>query len=178
MPRLPYLNKEDLPEEDRAAFDALRLPDGRMMNVHRMMAHRPKMLQRRSAFSRVLNNENLVERGLRELALLTVGRLTRGVYEYHHHAEFARQAGVSAEKMIALPIWENHPIFSERERAVIRYSEQMTRDVQVTGAAFAELRRFFSTGEIVDLTLLIAHYNSTVRFLEALQVLPDEDGGH
>jgi uncharacterized peroxidase-related enzyme len=178
MPRLPYLDKEDLPEEDRAAFDALKLADGRMMNIHRMMAHRPKMLRRRSAFSKVLNDENLVERRLRELALLTVGRLTRGVYEYHHHAEFARQAGVTVEQMIALPIWENHPIFTERERAVIRYAEQMTRDIQVTDAAFAELSRFFSKEEIVDLTLLIAHYNSTVRFLEALQVLPDEDGGH
>jgi alkylhydroperoxidase family enzyme len=178
MPRIPYLNPDDLPEEHRDYFASLQQPDGRTMNLHRSMAYRPRLMQLRSAFARALNdNDTIVPPRLRELAQLTVGRVTAGVYEFHHHVERAQRAGLTKEHIMALPVWERHPLFSDEERAVMRYAEAMTRDVQVTDAVFDALRVFLSDAQIVELTLVIAHYNSTVRFLEALEVLPDEEGG-
>ena len=178
MPRLPYLNSADLAEADRAAFESLRLADGRHMNLHRVMAHRPRLMQLRAAFSRALNHGELtVPPRLRELAQLTVGRITACTYEYHHHIERGRRAGLSEDQIMALPVWEHHPLFTGEERAVMRYAEEMTRNVRVSDATFAALRGFLSEAQIVELTHVVAHYNATVRFLEALQVLPDEDGG-
>ena len=178
MPRIPYLNRDDLPEEERDRFTALQRPDGRAMNLHRVMAYRPRLMQLRTAFARALNgSDTIVPPRLRELAQLTVGRVTASVYEFQHHVERAQRAGLSKEHIMALPVWERHPLFSDEERAVIRYAEAMTRDVRVPDATFDALRAFLSDAQLVELTLVIAHYNSTVRFLEALQVLPDEDGG-
>lgn len=178
MARLTYLDKNDLPEEYRAYFDTLRLPDGRNNNIHRILAHRPKLLQLRAALSRAFSfDEPLLPPRIRELALLTVGRLSRCLYEYHHHVQFAKQAGLTDEEIIALPLWENHPAFNSLEKAVIRYAEEMTVNVQVRDATFAAVRGHFPDDQIVELTLLIAHYNSTVRLLEALKVMPGEDGG-
>jgi len=178
MPRLPYLNREDLPEEFRDYFDSLRTPEGKMLNLHRIMAYRPNLIKPRIAFSSSLvRNQTLLTPRVRELALLTVGRVTKGLYEFHHHLERALEAGLTEEHIMVLPLWESHPIFTNQDRAVIRYTEEMTINIRVADATFDALRSFLSKAEIVELTLVIAHYNSTVRFLEALQVLPDEEGG-
>ena len=139
MARLPYLNRDDLPEAFRAEFERKRLPNGKMMNLHRIMAYRPRQLELRAAFSAALNHDTVVPPRLRELAQLTVGRVTRGLYEYHHHIERGLKAGLTEEHIMALPVWERHPIYTEPERAVIRYAEEMTRDVQVKDATFDAL---------------------------------------
>ena len=59
----------------------------------------------------------------------------------------------------------------------MRYAEEMTSHIRVTDTTFDALRGFLSQAQIIELTLVIAHYNSPVRFLEALQVMPNEDGG-
>ena len=178
MARIPYLNRDELPKDVQAYFDTLAKSDGKDMNLHRVMAYRPKMMQFRSEFSRELNRGDItVEPRLRELAQLTVGRVTRGLYEYHHHIERGLNAGLTKEHIMALPVWERHPLFTTEEKAVIRYAEEMTRDVQVKDSTFDALRGFLSNEQIVELTLVIAHYNSTARFLEALGVVPGEDGG-
>ena len=177
MARLPYLNQDSVAKDFREHLGNMRQPDGRLMNLHRMMAYRPRQLQLRAAFSSSLNHEGVVAPRLRELAQLTVGRVTRGVYEFHHHIERGLKAGLTKEHIMALPVWERHPIYTTEERAVMRYAEEMTRDVQVKDSTFDALRGFLSNEQIVELTLVIAHYNSTARFLEALQVMPDEEGG-
>jgi len=179
VPRVPYLNAEDVPAEYREYFNSLTMVDGRIMNLHRMVAHRPELLESRTVHARSLSaSTNLVSPALREIALLTVGHLTDCTYEKVHHHSRALKVGLTAEKIAALAAGDGHPIFDEDERAVIRYASEMTRDVRVSDATFSAVSALFTSAQIVELTMIIAHYNGTVRFLEALQILPDEEGGH
>src|SRR5438034_1288050 len=137
MPRLPYLDitRDDLPEQDRPDYDLLRKPDGRMLNLNRILAYRPNLLMPRRRYSRALNADNpTLEAGLRQLLLLVVGSAARCTYEYFHHVHFAQRDGLSAEKIMALPVWEHHPAFSEAERSAIRYTEEMTLNIRVADA--------------------------------------------
>src|SRR5947209_1584929 len=124
MARLRYVDREDLPEEYRHLFERSALPGGRPMNIRRIMAHTPMLAEKRSAFANALLNETKLDPRLRELALLTVGRLTGAAYEYTHHVRFARRVGVTDEQIAVLPVWERHPAFSTEEKAVIRYAEE------------------------------------------------------
>lgn len=76
--------------------------------------------------------------------------------------------GVPKEKFDALPDYAKSPLFSELERLVIRYAEEMTRKVQVDGALVEALKRQLSPEALVQLTLTIAAANFTNRFNEAL----------
>jgi alkylhydroperoxidase family enzyme len=56
-------------------------------------------------------------------------------------------------------------------RAVLVYTDQMTKSVKVDDAVFAQLQTVgFSDREIVELTTGIAGYNCVSRFLVALDV--------
>lgn len=72
------------------------------------------------------------------------------------------------EKFEALPQYATSSLFSDLERLVIRYAEQMTRKVQVDAGLVEELKRHLSPEAIVQLTLTVAAANLTNRFNEAL----------
>jgi alkylhydroperoxidase family enzyme len=177
MARVPYLNREDVPEEYRAFYDTLAWPRGIVLNLHRSMLHAPGLMQKRAAYSTALNRDGRLPPQLRELAQLTIGVTSHCLYEYYEHVISARRLGVSDEKIMALPVYERHPVFTPEERAVIRYAEEMTANVRVSDETFNALREFFDDALIVELTMLIAHYNSTIRIAEAL-LLEVEEGQH
>ncbi len=77
--------------------------------------------------------------------------------------------GVPKEKFDALPQYDTSPLFSDLERLVITYGEQMTRKVQVDGALVEALKRQLSPEALVQLTLTIAVANFTNRFNDALE---------
>ena len=61
-------------------------------------------------------------------------------------------------------------VFSELERAALRLTDTMTRDVQVSDAVFEPLRAHFDAQGLVELVATIAAYNMVSRFLEALHI--------
>jgi alkylhydroperoxidase family enzyme len=75
---------------------------------------------------------------------------------------------VSKEKLDALPEYATSPLFSEVERLVLRYAEEMTRNVQVDPGQIAALRQHLSPEALVQLTLSVAAANFTNRSNEAL----------
>jgi alkylhydroperoxidase family enzyme len=75
---------------------------------------------------------------------------------------------VPAKKFEALGEAATSPLFSELERRVIRYAEEMTRAVQVDGALVEALRRDLGDPALVQLTMSVAAANFTNRFNEAL----------
>lgn len=72
------------------------------------------------------------------------------------------------EKFEALPDAAASPLFSELERLVIRYAEEMTEKVQVDAALVEALKAMLPPEALVQLTLSIAAANFTNRFNEAL----------
>ena len=121
-------------------------------------------------FSDGLRNRTTLDPRLRELAIMTVGRLTDCEYEYTHHKALAQRVGVSPAQVEKLADWETSPAFNEHERSVIRYATEMTQQVQIADTTFDALRAFLNEEQIVELSLNTAFYNMVVRFLTATQV--------
>jgi alkylhydroperoxidase family enzyme len=61
-------------------------------------------------------------------------------------------------------------LLSAEQRAVLRYTDAMTRTVTVSNEVFGELKGFFSDQEVVEITATVAAYNCVSRFLVALDV--------
>ncbi len=67
-----------------------------------------------------------------------------------------------------MPEYATSPLFSDLERLVLRYAEEMTRSVQVDGELVEALKRQLSPEALVHLTLTVAGANFTNRFNDAL----------
>jgi len=170
MARLPYRNREELPEKYQYLFDNLSR-DGRPPgNIFRTLAYSPHLMHQFMRLGNAILSHTQLDPKLRELAILTVGRVTEAPYEYAHHVEIGKRAGITDEQIAALPVWQRHPAFNAQERAVIRYAEEVTRDVRVADATFTACHAFLGDEQMTELAIATGFYNFVVRVLEPMQV--------
>jgi alkylhydroperoxidase family enzyme len=85
-----------------------------------------------------------------------------------------RDEGISDEQLEDLAAFETSSHFDNREKAVLRYAEGMSRTpAEVSDAVFGQLASFFSAEQIVELSAAIALENFRARFNCALKIESD-----
>jgi alkylhydroperoxidase family enzyme len=164
--RLPYLTRNDLSEANREIWDNFVKSRGTEPgHIHRTVANAPNLLRRFVALADELRNGTSLDPKLRELALMTVGRLTGAEYEFVHHWNISLKVGVKREQLEQLADYAVSPAFDDQERAVVRYAEEATRNVRVSELTFDALRGFLDNQRIMELVMNVAFYNSVVRVI-------------
>ena len=79
------------------------------------------------------------------------------------------------EQVAEVKDWEGSSEFDARERAVLQYAEEVTRDVRARPETFEALRNHFDSQTIVELTVTVGFYGMVSRILENMQVELEED---
>jgi alkylhydroperoxidase family enzyme len=90
-----------------------------------------------------------------------------------HGPSYALKEGLTPEQVAAIANWEPSKLFNDRQRALLAYTDAMTRQIDVSDSLFAELRKYFSERQSVELTMLIGTYNMFTRVLQALKIDPE-----
>lgn len=104
-----------------------------------------------------------LEKPLVDLAYLRASQINGCAYCVDAHSHDLLKAGVSAEKLLLLPTWhEAGGIFTERERAVLAWTESVTlvAKTRVPDADFAAVQSVLSEKEIADLTIAVGLINA------------------
>lgn len=83
------------------------------------------------------------------------------------------KVGVPTEKLADVLTYQESPRFSERERAALRFCEQITRDdLEVSDECLARVREYFTEAEIVELTFIIGYQTFASKFAKAWRLAP------
>jgi hypothetical protein len=103
--------------------------------------------------------------------------ISRSPYEYSHHIKIGRDFGVSDDDVRAIIAeTEGRPTALEPlAKAALRAAREMTTDMAVSDATFAELRQGLDTECLTDLVMTIAFYNGVVRLLATMQIDVEND---
>lgn len=174
MPLIPYADTNALPEKAKEAFD--RLP--RKLNIFRMWANAPECFTSGLRFGGNILGRQKLDAALRELVILLVARMEHGEYEWVQHVPIALHAGCRKEQIAALEASRiNGAEFSPKEKALLKLSEEIIRDVRASEGAVAEAAKFFSPQEIVEIILTCGFYMTMARLTETTRVDIDAPGG-
>ena len=85
----------------------------------------------------------------------------------------ARRLGWNDDLLAQLPAYQQRDDLSEKEKVALRFAERMTLDPNnVDDGLWAELRKHFDEGEVVELAAVIGLFNYFNRFNDALQMEP------
>ena len=107
---------------------------------------------------------------------MRVGYLSDAAYELHQHVRVARHVGVPDEKIAAVRDDPEADLFSPLERSILRYTDEVVRDVKASDEAYAAVSAALSHREMSELTLTIGFYMMVCRFLENFEVEIEDDG--
>jgi AhpD family alkylhydroperoxidase len=145
---------------------------GGVLNLYRMLLHSPPIAEGWLAFLTAVRQRGSLPGRYRELAILRVAVLNGASYEFDVHTPFALREGIAPAAVEAL---RADPMTAAEEleasdRAVLAYTDAMTRAIRVPAQVFENLREHLDERHIVELTATVAAYNCVSRFLEALQI--------
>ena len=106
-----------------------------------------------------------LEPALIDLVKTRASQINGCAYCLHMHTADARQRGESEERLYVLPAWRESPLYSDRERAALAWTEAVTlvADTHVPDEVYDEARRHFSETELVNLTVAITAINARNR---------------
>lgn len=172
-PRLSRLQRSEVPESAVAIYDRYLRDRGNVPNMFRTMAHRPEIFATIIAHMEAVLNTGTLPKALKELVIVRTSQLNRTPYCLASHSAICRKLGWTDEQLAAMERGERGGEFTEREHVAIHLAEVMTLNAHgYTAAEFAELRSFFSEGEIVELMAAIGLFNYFNRFNDLLEMEP------
>src|SRR5271166_5406273 len=102
-----------------------------------------------------------LEQSLMELVKIRASQINGCAFCLDMHAADARKAGETEQRIYLLDAWPDSPLYSDRERAALGWTEALTRlsAAGATDEAYEGLKAQFSEAEQVALTLLIVAIN-------------------
>lgn len=165
MARLPYLEPDQVAPEYR---DMLK----RNTNLHKLLVNSPDMARAFNGLGNYIRFKSKLDPRLREMAILQVGWLERSEYEFTHHVKIGKEFGVTDDDIKAL-IDETDGKTTSLEplaRVILRGAREMTRDIGMSEATFAEIKQHLSDEHMTDLVLTIAFYCAVVRVLATMKI--------
>src|SRR5690348_1970240 len=107
-----------------------------------------------------------LEPALVELVKIRASQINGCAFCLHMHTRDARAKGETEQRIYLLDAWRESPLFSDRERAALAWTEAVTlvSQTHVPDAIYEQAKAQFCDEELVKLTLLIAAINAWNRF--------------
>jgi len=169
MARIGFGNHE-ANADVKALAEQIRRERGALGELYRTLLNSPPVARGWLNLLTAIRQQCELAARYREIVIIRIAVLNGADYEKQSHIPHAREAGLSDAQIEALSDWSSSTAFDESDRAVLAYTDAMTRDVHVSDAVFGSVRKRFDDRQLTELTATIAAYNLVSRFLIALQI--------
>jgi alkylhydroperoxidase family enzyme len=111
-----------------------------------------------------------------ELVILRVAHNCGSEYEWRHHERMGEAAGLSAAQVQSAAASDaaSETAYDERQRLLLAAADELHEHRDISDELWAELSARMSEVELIELCMLIGHYEMLAMTLNALRVAPDE----
>ena len=124
-------------------------------------------------YSGLLLNWGKLPKSDKELVILRVGHLRGSQYELQQHRRLARSRGVDTALQERIFDGPDADGLSERQRVLLRATDEFVNDRDLSDATFAALTDHLSRLQIIELCALAGHYDAIAGILASLRVPMD-----
>lgn len=176
--RLPPLQRENLDERGRNAFDrqldpthgsivGLRGPTG-------IRLHSPAIAENAQEMVRFFRTETLLDEQTREIAIITTARAHDSQFEWAAHAPLAAKVGVGAATIDAVRHDKPLAELPERDALIIAVGRELFGERKLSSDLYERALAHFGERGFVELITLMAMYAGTASLLAAFDMqLPE-----
>lgn len=108
-----------------------------------------------------ITRDSGLDPALIHLIKLRASQINGCAYCVDMHVKEARHHGLSEQWINLLSVWRESPVYTPVERAVLEWTESVTRvaDTGAPDSAYEPLKAFFTEAEIAKLTIAIGTIN-------------------
>jgi len=166
MARIPYPDLSAAPQKVRELVATLP-----SLNIFRMLPHAAPMVRGFAQLGAAILGRAKLDARLRELTILRVAQRSPAAYEWQQHVSMARACGATDTEIAALERGDaDAACFGQRERALLRFTDELLAGPRATDEALGDMRSYFSDRELCEAILTVGYYMMVARFLETTGV--------
>jgi AhpD family alkylhydroperoxidase len=170
QPRVPPLHPKDWTDEQRKLIAAHVDTTQPVLNLYSTMLNDPALYGPRLKFGSYLQRDSLLPPKTRELVILRTAWLTRTEYEWGHHVESARQAGLSDAEIQRIAAGPDAPGWSEEHAAVLRAVDELRREAFVSDRTWKTLKKSYDTKKLIEIIYTSGGYTMTALAINSLGI--------
>ena len=108
-----------------------------------------------------------------ELLILRVAHNAESAYEWAQHERLARAAGLTEAEVRQVREGPGAAGWSDRRRLLLRAADELHEDRFVSDDTWGGLRPLLGDAELIELCMLVGHYEMLAMTLNSLGVAPD-----
>ncbi len=131
---------------------------GAPLNVHKLMAHNPHLLQAWWSFRNYSVNGGSLGNRLAELVILRVGVQLRAWYEWGSHVDRSLRCGLSLEELNRVLDPATHAGWVEQEAVLLAAVDNLIENHKISEALRLQLAKHFTTAQILDVIAIHGMY--------------------
>ncbi|HEU4649183.1 MAG TPA: carboxymuconolactone decarboxylase family protein [Gemmatimonadales bacterium] len=168
--RIPMLERDQVPPEVQAIYDAVERDRGVVPYMHRTIANVPPVLIGLVGFLKPLLADGALPSWYKELIATRVAVLRGCDYCTSSHTAMAKLRGATQEQVDGVWDPEQGP-YSEAERLGFRLADRVHElEHGLPDDFYAELKREYNDQQIIELVLTASAFEFTTRMVEALNI--------
>ncbi len=146
---------------------------GRPPNIFTTLARHHGLFRRWLWFAGALMPGGKLPRAETELVILRVAHNTGCEYEWGHHERLGKRAGLSPEEIAQVRLGPGAGGWSERQALLLRAADEMHADGRIGDGLWAQLAAQLDEVRLIELCMLIGHYEMLAMTLNSLGVEPE-----
>lgn len=178
MARLPYVSRDDLPQDKHHIYDRIAEtrgsaePEG-VPRSFQVLLNSPDASKAVAALGEYIRFESPLDPVTRETAILAVAHELDSQYEWTHHEPIARHVGVRDEVIESIKSGRAPMGLPAKEGVFAQAAKELAGKGTMTGRTFQAILHLLGPQQTVDLVVLIGYYTMLAGALSALGVEPE-----
>ena len=173
-PRIPPGTRREIGLVNHVIARVAAIPfGGRPPHIFTTLGRHRGLFRRWLPFAAALMPRGKLPRAETELVILRVAHNCGSEYEWRHHERLGAQAGLSREEVERVREGPEAGGWTDRRRNLLRAVDELHRDRRISDELWAGLRPAYSDVELIELCMLVGHYEMLAMTLNALAVEPD-----
>ena len=146
---------------------------GRPPHLFTTLARHRGLFRRWLRFAGALMPGGVLPRRDSELVILRVAHNCGCEYEWGHHERLGALAGLTAAEIERVRSGPGAEGWSARQVLLLRAADELHADRTLSDSLWAQLRPLMTDADLIELCLLVGHYEMLAMTLNALAVQPD-----
>jgi alkylhydroperoxidase family enzyme len=142
-------------------------------NIFTTLGRHRRLFRRWLLFAGALMPGGLLARADTEVVILRVAHNARSEYEWLHHERLALEAGLTGEEIARVRTGPEDGGWTPRQRTLLRAVDELHGERTISDEVWTDLRSHLSDEELIELCMLVGHYEMLAMTLNALAVQPD-----
>jgi NAD(P)-dependent dehydrogenase (short-subunit alcohol dehydrogenase family)/alkylhydroperoxidase family enzyme len=176
QPRLTPATRRELGPVNAVIVDVIRRAAGtrRAPNLFTTLGRHRRLFRAWLRFAGALMPRGVLARADTELVILRVAHNSGCEYEWGHHQRLGQAAGLSAAEIDRVREGAEAPGWSARQALLLRCTDALHEGRELPEELWATLSAEFTEVELIELIMLVGHYEMLATTIGALRIAPDE----